>query len=465
MVLAGLVSACSLSIGQPQLAQPGPFLAGWRQVTVTRPNASTFTARLFYPGAAAGQNAAINTSGGPYPAVSFGHGFFQVVSSYQSTLEHLASHGYLVIATDSEGGLAPSHSNFASDLSLSLTYLEQQHTTPGAFLFGAVDGSRYAVGGHSMGGGAAILAAASDPRIDAVFGLAAADTNPTSIGAIANVRVPVRLIAGSSDTIVSAAGTTQPMYANARAPKQYALLAGGFHCGFQDSSFPIGCDSGPLARADQLALTRRLLTEWCNLYLKGEQAGWAWVWGAEAAAEPRITLARDAGVSITPQSPAAAAVLGRSAIASVTVRNSSARTQAFAVLVSGPWSGAASPSTTPVLAAGESAEIGISVMIPNSASAAAAVITVSARSELDGGTRVFATITVSGLCPADLDDATSSGTPDGGVTIEDLLYFLGVFEAGSAAADMDDGSATGTADGGVGIEDLLYYLARYEGGC
>lgn len=68
-------------------------------------------------------------------------------------------------------------------------------------------------------------------------------------------------------------------------------------------------------------------------------------------------------------------------------------------------------------------------------------------------------------CPADLDDGSGTGLPDGGVTIEDLLYYLSIFELGTAQADLDDGSATGTPDGGVTIEDLLYFLQRYEGGC
>ncbi len=77
---------------------------------------------------------------------------------------------------------------------------------------------------------------------------------------------------------------------------------------------------------------------------------------------------------------------------------------------------------------------------------------------------------VSGLvvapgCPADLDDGTGTGAPDGGVDINDLLYFLGAYEAGSIAADLDDGSGAGTPDGGVDINDLLFFLARYEAGC
>jgi len=69
------------------------------------------------------------------------------------------------------------------------------------------------------------------------------------------------------------------------------------------------------------------------------------------------------------------------------------------------------------------------------------------------------------LCPADLDDGAGLGTPDGGVDINDLLFFLAKYEAGSLAADLDNGSGTGTPDAGVDINDLLFFLERYEGGC
>lgn len=68
-------------------------------------------------------------------------------------------------------------------------------------------------------------------------------------------------------------------------------------------------------------------------------------------------------------------------------------------------------------------------------------------------------------CIADMDNGTGTGTPDGGVTIDDLLYYLGIFEDGSGAADVDDGSGTGTRDGGVTIDDLLFLLLRFEAGC
>lgn len=68
-------------------------------------------------------------------------------------------------------------------------------------------------------------------------------------------------------------------------------------------------------------------------------------------------------------------------------------------------------------------------------------------------------------CVADIDDGGGTGTPDGGVTIDDLLHYLLIFEQGRLAADVDDGSGSGTPDGGVTIDDLLYFLARFEAGC
>ncbi len=69
-------------------------------------------------------------------------------------------------------------------------------------------------------------------------------------------------------------------------------------------------------------------------------------------------------------------------------------------------------------------------------------------------------------CPADLDDGTFTGTPDGGVTIDDLVYFLDAFTAGSETADLDDdGMDPGTPDGGVTIDDLLFFLEHFTLGC
>jgi hypothetical protein len=78
---------------------------------------------------------------------------------------------------------------------------------------------------------------------------------------------------------------------------------------------------------------------------------------------------------------------------------------------------------------------------------------------------VAAAPTCHGDCPADFDDGSGTGVPDGGVTIDDLLYYLDLYAQGLVCADLDDGSGTGVPDGGVTIDDLLYFLDRYAGGC
>ena len=83
-----------------------------------------------------------------------------------------------------------------------------------------------------------------------------------------------------------------------------------------------------------------------------------------------------------------------------------------------------------------------------------------------GGTTVASyTITLTGattVCPADLSSGTA-GVPDCAVDINDLLYFLGAFEAGNA--DIDNGSGTGALDCATDINDLLFFLVRFEAGC
>jgi len=69
------------------------------------------------------------------------------------------------------------------------------------------------------------------------------------------------------------------------------------------------------------------------------------------------------------------------------------------------------------------------------------------------------------FCLADIDDGSGTGARDGGVTIDDLLYFLALFADGDVHADIDDGSGTAQPDGGVTIDDLLYFLQRYAAGC
>ncbi len=62
------------------------------------------------------------------------------------------------------------------------------------------------------------------------------------------------------------------------------------------------------------------------------------------------------------------------------------------------------------------------------------------------------------VCAADFDAS-------GQVDASDLAAYVDAYQAGTTDADVDNGSNTGLRDGGVTIEDLLYFLGRFESGC
>lgn len=387
-----LILTINISAQTNPLSIAGQYRAGWRSVTVTRSDNSTFTARLFYPATANGQNTAYDPGGAPYPAITFGHGFFQAVSSYQSTLEHLATHGYFVIASDSESGLFPNHQNFANDLKQSLTYLEQQNANSASFLFNQVLTAKFGASGHSMGGGSSILAASQDVRIKALANLAAAETNPSAISAMPNINAPVMLISGSADTIVPVAQNGQLMFSGGNPPKILPIIQGGWHCGFEDAQ-SFGCDSASqITRAEQLAETRRLLTAFFNLYLKTDQTNWKQVWGAQIN-DPLVQSQVNSGIELAPVAQTVAAPVGANINFSVTVTNRGRTAASFTVFIeSRRWSLQITPQTTRLLNPNESETIIFTVKRLWKNPRLLNDILVSVRNNSDNLTRNFATI-------------------------------------------------------------------------
>ena len=274
LTLAAAARASDLSL-------PGPFTAARRDVTVVRAGGSTFTATVHYPATASTVGAPFDASAGPCPVIAFGHGFLTAVTLYQSTASHLASWGFVVALPQTQGGLFPSHSALAADLVSTLDWFAAQSGIAGSPWQGAIDGARRGVMGHSMGGGCALLAAASDPRIIAAVPMAPAETNPSSTQACLTTRAATRLIVGSQDSIV-APSTADPMFANLPGDAQLLSITGGSHCGFIDSAI-IACDSGSISRAQQLTIVRRETTAFLLPTLAGMSELWCDAWSAPAA--------------------------------------------------------------------------------------------------------------------------------------------------------------------------------------
>ena len=447
-VLAAVLAASSaFSAMAGDGSQPGSFAAGRRDVTVTRYNGSTFQATLHYPATAAGTNTPFDPSGGPYPVFSFGHGFLTPVTQYASTLDHLASHGYFAIASRSGGNLFPSHGAFAEDLRFCLDHLIAANADAASPFASAVAVDRLAVGGHSMGGGASLLAAAADPRIVAVVPLAAADTSPSSIAASSQVAAPVRLVVGSEDSIVPPGPSSGPMYTNAPGARQLVSINGGSHCGFLDGSIPF-CDSGSITRAAQLAETRRLMLEFLDVHLK-DGAGTAWeaVWGPGAATQAGLVVEIDARLAIDPASRVVEIPAGGVATISWTVTNTGPReaTVEFEFLADGAVEASLDPIGAVLLAPGESIEV--AAMIANFAGGKPiSAMLVARRADEARASAAIELVEPSASSP-DLDG-------DGVVSGADLALLLGNF-GGSGLGDLD---GSGEVDGA----DLAILLGAWK---
>lgn len=375
---------------------PGPHLAGTSTVTVSRPNGSTFSARLYYPALASGTNAPVDVSAAPYPGVSFGHGFLQPVDSYTSTLAHLATWGHFVIATTTQGGFLPNHSAFAEDIRHCLTWLELRNVDPTSPYVGAIDVTALGLAGHSMGGGAAILAAALDPRVRALVPLAPANTNPSSITAAASVGVPIRLVVGDQDTIVPTATNAAPMYAAAPGPRQLVSIQGGWHCGFVDTVVfgGIGCDSGSMPRAAQLVHVHRQMAQFFEAHLARDAGATFAAWGSPTDVDPELVVQRDARFMLTPRMARAVGAVGQSASIRFEVRNDGVAPTSFTFTSSSAWPVTFAPATTPVLASGQSAFVNLVATVPAPPAATYERSRVTVTRDLDGTTASFASVSL-----------------------------------------------------------------------
>lgn len=302
LVLLLLLVAAPASAADPAgaSADPALFVVGSADLVVTSGD-RTFDALVRWPVAPGGTAPDGPRGTGPWPVVVFGHGYLSSPDLYAETLAALAAHGYLVVAPRSGGELFPDHAAFAADLSAVIDWLTAENGRANGPFAGAVDLERIAVSGHSMGGGASILAAAADARFRTVANLAAAETRPSAVAAAADIMASVLLIAGELDAIAPVDQHQRPIFeALTGAPAQLRTILGGSHCGFVDpeAGGPLGglsdlvCDTGTIPATEQRAITVRLLVDWLRYHLDGDTDLATTVWPTDPAdgttAESRI---------------------------------------------------------------------------------------------------------------------------------------------------------------------------------
>ena len=205
-----------------------------------------------------------------------------------------------------EGGLLPDHQQFGLDLAFLIRRLEIEGESPASPFYARIAGLS-CVMGHSMGGGASFLAAASDPEIDAIANLAAAETNPSAIAAGQGLTIPALLFSGSVDCVTPPLQHQIPMY-NALASECKFLLTitGASHCQFAEYNFAcnlgeFACDDPTVSRAAQQQTVLDFVLPWLQFVL-GEQPAAFCSFRDAVSTDPRITyLAYCSEIPAAPQ--------------------------------------------------------------------------------------------------------------------------------------------------------------------
>lgn len=204
------------------------------------------------------------TTGRDLPVVALGHGWLQPVARYTGTMRHLASWGFVVVAPATERGPVPSYAGLATDLSRAL-----RAVTGGTLAGGIVsaDPAKMGILGHSLGAGAAMIAAATDPAVRAVVTVTAA-TTATSLRAAASVTVPVLHLISQDSDVDADAGVR---FARVGAGEvQVRKVKGGEHFGLAEGRHWTTFLAGDGADKRMQQATRTLATAFFLRHLAGQ---------------------------------------------------------------------------------------------------------------------------------------------------------------------------------------------------
>lgn len=294
---------------QLRYAQTGEYAVGVRTVLIESDPSRVLTGFLWYPARAdaqsaraeygygkrsaiARQNAPPARNGAPYPLIIFSHGYGGYAAQSVYLTEHLASHGFAVLAinhngstrgdTDSQTGLTLGWYLRPRDVLSQIAWIETINADPQSDLYGLFDLTRIGVSGHSYGGYTALAAAGAqldfraldaycaqangfdfaclaqpaeailapilprdaerdtlrlpaDPRVAAVLALAPFNAPIMGAQGLAAVRAPTFVMVGTADDITPLERDARPIYEQVGAA-QKALLSfeGAQHLIFSD---------------------------------------------------------------------------------------------------------------------------------------------------------------------------------------------------------------------------------------
>lgn len=203
-----------------------------------------------------------------HPVVTWGNGTSATPSMYKVLLNNLASHGFVVIASNSpnvgQGTPAP--------MIVGVTWVLAQNDDPSSVLYHRIDTAHIGATGHSQGAMATSQASA-DSHIVASVPIEGAFTQK-------NLHGPAMFFCGGQDTIVGCSGAQSAINAVTTVPAMYAEYLSVDH-----GSWMTFGGSKP-------SVVEATVTAWMRVHLMGDTALRSWFYG------PSCKLCTDSGWNI-----------------------------------------------------------------------------------------------------------------------------------------------------------------------
>jgi hypothetical protein len=156
----------------------------------------------------------LGQGGVKHPILTWGNGSGTTPSSYTELLTHWASHGFVVVASNA------TDTGSGKEMVAGIDWLVAENGRADSVYFEKLDLSAIGAIGYSQGGIGTVIAA-MDPRVVTSVPIAGGDSK------IDQVRGPVFLIGGVSDTVVPPLWNMAPQYEAAHVPAVYGVLQGG----------------------------------------------------------------------------------------------------------------------------------------------------------------------------------------------------------------------------------------------
>jgi len=192
-----------------------------------------------------------------HPVITWGNGTGSSPGLYKVLLDHLASHGFVVIASDSpnvaDGDPQP--------MVAGVTWVLEQNDDPTSVLYGRIDATHVGATGHSQGG-FATTTAGGDSQVTTIAPLCGASNQR-------NLHGPAWLFCGGGDTTVPCS-TVQRAYDSIE--NQPVMLADYLAADHVNWVTFRGTTPGPVEVAT---------TAWMRVHLMGDSALRAWFYGPD----------------------------------------------------------------------------------------------------------------------------------------------------------------------------------------